>query len=108
MKRRATIIWPTWFAPPCTCGGLTRAMVFLNDDASARPVTPPRTTQPPLTWESNLTIPDWLRGLPDGLYGHIEVLVESFKEGRELAAWRKLEADNALDEVKIKLWLQSD
>jgi hypothetical protein len=55
-----------------------------------------------------MTIPDWLHEMEDGLYGSVDALLESFQEGRELEAWHKRVADNALSEVKIACWLHSD
>ncbi len=52
--------------------------------------------------------PTYLDDLEDGVYGDIEVLVSSYKDGHELAAWRRMEASNALCEIKIALWLHSD
>lgn len=43
-----------------------------------------------------MQIPEWLKSLPDGLYGDIEVLVSSYKDGHELTAWRLQETQNAL------------
>jgi hypothetical protein len=55
-----------------------------------------------------MQIPDWLKEVEDGLWGNEDTLIESFKEGRELDAWHRQGAQNALDEEKIRLWLHSD
>jgi hypothetical protein len=55
-----------------------------------------------------MALPDWLHEMEDGLYGAVDVLLESFQEGRELEAWNKQVADNALSDVKIACWLHSD
>jgi hypothetical protein len=55
-----------------------------------------------------MQIPEWLESLPDGLYGSVDDLMNTYQDGREEAAWKRLEASNALCEVKIRCWLNSD
>lgn len=55
-----------------------------------------------------MTIPDWLRDAEDGVYGSLDALEGSIKDGQEEAAWNRLAAHNALNLEKIRLWLHSD
>ena len=34
-----------------------------------------------------MTLPDWLHAMEDGLYGAVDALLASFREGRECQAW---------------------
>jgi hypothetical protein len=34
-----------------------------------------------------MTLPDWLHEMEDGLYGAVDALIASFREGRERETW---------------------
>ena len=54
------------------------------------------------------SLPDSLRDQPDGLYGDVEGFMQAFQAGTYARAWDKLCIDKAIDDTKVRQWLQSE